>query len=79
LSHNPGLAELVEALLFDWSTRNNRNKCGPSTSSGQTEHRRAGDTLFLYIHKGPLAYLGEDGEITSIADWQAIKDMAEEG
>jgi anti-sigma factor ChrR (cupin superfamily) len=35
------------------------------------------DTLFLYIHKGPLAYLDEDGEISSIADWNAMRQMVE--
>jgi acetylacetone-cleaving enzyme len=36
------------------------------------------DTLFLYFHKGPLAYLDEDGEISSIADWNVIRQMAAE-
>lgn len=34
------------------------------------------DTLFLYFHHGPLAYLDEDGEISSIADWNAIGQFA---
>ena len=35
------------------------------------------DTLFLYFHHGPLAYLDEAGEISSIADWNAMRRIAE--
>jgi hypothetical protein len=35
------------------------------------------DTLYLYIHKGPLMYLDEKGGFKAMSDWNTIARIAE--
>jgi gentisate 1,2-dioxygenase len=35
------------------------------------------DTLYLYIHKGPLMYLDEKGNHKAMSDWFAIQQIAD--